>query len=135
MKYIDVSRSHSIFLSFILLFTTFLPMKAGGITLSTVEQAEVMKNPDAVYICLDESMSDIKSVIFELSKLDKDKISPLHSFKRYLRNGFNIGLYDEVIHVLEYAELVVQKKSTEVGKAKIKPIAKKLDAIIQKVIN
>src|SRR5205085_9656688 len=134
MKYIDIVRFYKIFL-FFLLCACVSPMKAGTITVSSFEYAEIMKNPDAMYVCCDENMSDIKQVVFEISKLDKDKTSPLHLFKRFLRSGFNFVLYDEAVHVLEYAELVVQKKAIEMGNKKIKHVAKKLAVVIQQVLN
>ena len=109
MKYIDLACLYKFFLFFLLSASISL-IKTAEITLSRFEYAEIMKNPDASYVCFDERMSDIKELIFDISKFDKDKASPLHAFKRFLRRGFNVGLYDEVVHVLEYAELIVQKK-------------------------
>jgi hypothetical protein len=113
---------------------TFLA-KEEKIILSEADYAEFMKNPKDDYISLNPDLSDIKDLIIVISKLDKDKKSILHAFKRYVRHGFTIALYDEVIHVLEYAEFIVQKKALEIGKKKMKPVMKRLRNIINKVLN
>src|SRR5581483_8398121 len=133
--YIRLVKLYFSVLSVSILFLFAMVSQGHDIQLSEKEKAEIMKRPGVEYVCFSEKLSDIKNFIFDISKFDKDKTSPLHEFKRYLRKGFNIGLYDDVIHILEYAELVIRKKALEVGEKKIKPFMRKLKIIIQQVIN
>src|SRR5579872_4036355 len=104
-----------LFRPYVFLLSLFLSasfsVQAQRPALSKAEYAEMKKNPNAVYVCLDSSLSDIKNLICEISKYDKNKNSSLYSFKKYMEQGFNIGLYEEVLYVLEYADVIIQKKS------------------------
>jgi len=76
---------------------------------------ELVKNRDC-YICLDKSLSNIATIVAEVSLLDSDNDSPLNVLNKYIKGGFLIGLYDEVLFVLHYADsLLSQQKDNTIA--------------------
>jgi hypothetical protein len=64
-------------------------------------------NQELFYVCFDESLSDVARVITAISTLDTDPHSPVSDLKRYIQDGYMLGLRDEVLSVLDYAEWFV----------------------------
>ena len=98
--------------SFVFLLSFFSPLlviaKKRSINISSAKQ-------ENLYIRLDRSLSDIGSLVEELSDLDSDVHSPLHLLKKHIADGFVIGLEEEVLQVLEYADwfLTTQQDSED----------------------
>src|SRR5438309_5510321 len=108
----SISQLYLLTLSLILVFTSF-PLLAIveniEYIISEFETNKIKKNPDHKYIYLGQDLSDIITVISEISKFDNDHNSPLHQFKKHIDNGFSIGSYDAIIQVSEYAQNIIQK--------------------------
>ena len=85
-----------------------------------------------MYICLDESLSDIVQLTHDISNLDTNADSPIHLLQRYLESGYLLGLYDEIVNVLEYADWFInQQQIAETQQV----LATRLDRVIKQVIN
>src|SRR5436190_6129650 len=95
-------------------------------------ETELSEAVENVYICLDESMSEIFQVVNEISNLDSNLDSPVHLLKKYLENGYVLGLRDEMIGVLEYADWFMNQQPITYEK---RAIASKLDRVIDQVLS
>jgi len=85
-----------------------------------------------LYISLEKHLSDITQVIHDISLLDGDDASPVHLLKNHIENGFKIGIYDEVAHVLEYAYWFLGKQPEN---AQTKTLTTRLNAVIQHMLS
>src|SRR5436190_21526401 len=95
-------------------------------------EVELSESVENTYVCLDESMSEISQVVNEISALDSDLDSPIHLLKRHLENGYMLGLRDEVVDVLEYADWFMNQQPITNEK---RAIASKLDHVIDQVLS
>ena len=129
MKRVQVSRFFSIFSFFVSLISPFqLPAVIEPLRVSDVEQLCIPKNSEESYVCLDKSLSPFFDVICEISELDNNIDSPIHVLRKYLEDGFVVGLNDDIVEVMIYAEsfLKHQKESAEKYE-----LTKKLDSVIE----
>ena len=75
------------------------------------DEEQVIKNYDNTYVYLGNEISHIGSIISSINNLNDDKRSILHALQDHIEKGFLIGLYDEVLEALRYAEIILQNKS------------------------
>ena len=108
--------------------------QAVEIHLSTVELEEIFKNPTRSYVYVGSEINSIAEVMQELSKLDENPNSLIHSLARHIENGFVIGHYDAVAQALEEAEALLQKSADVLGEEKAAALARSLGAIVADVI-
>ena len=128
MKRIPISRSYHIFLSSMLLFP-ITPMQSA---VESDGMQHASQEQEVIYIRLDKAASNIAEVVAQLSALDSDVNSPLRLLQKHLEDGFIVGLHDEIVQVLEYADWFVdQQPKNDATKA----IAIKLDAVIAQVLD
>ena len=100
----------------------------------SLEELNIMaQNSDDTYVYLGADGSNLYNVIAEISSLDSDKSSPVHELRKYIENGFTIGLYDNVLEVLEYAELLLKKKRKPSKKQESKKIKTDLRELTHKI--
>src|SRR4030095_10590456 len=74
-------------------------------------EEQVIRNYDNTYVYLGNEISHIGSIISSINNLNDDKRSILHALQDHIEEGFRIGLYEEVLEALRYAESVLQNKS------------------------
>ncbi len=85
-------------------------MDAKNIKLSRDEE-HIIENYDNTYVYLGSDVSNIGAILSSIDSLNDDKRSILHALQNHIENGFLIGLYDEVLEALHYAETVLCNKS------------------------
>src|SRR5436190_16582691 len=95
-------------------------------------ETELSEAVENTYICLDDSMSEISQVVNEISALDSNLDSPIHLLKRHLESGYLLGLRDEVVGVLEYADWFMNQQPITNEKRAVAP---KLDRVIDQVLS
>jgi hypothetical protein len=88
-----------LFFSISLFYSTF--------TMIPNEQDFIVHQADFSYIHLDEQFSPMVRILCEISKLDEDKDSPIHTFSRYISQECTCVEYGYVVKLLEYAEDVL----------------------------
>ncbi len=113
----------------------FLSVNAHSIILSQAEYKEVTSNVQDTYICLDESLSDIKNIICDISIFDHDKTSPVYELKKHIDQGFNFCFYEKMIDALEYAERVIGQEILRKETQQICDIAERFSYITEKVLS
>src|SRR5437762_7079889 len=69
--------------------------------------SKVIPNEETPYISFDKELADIAN---EISALDPDVNSPIHLFKKHIDTGYVVGLRDEVMKVLEYADWLINQQ-------------------------
>src|SRR5882762_4197630 len=79
------------------------------IHLSMLELQEIFSNPNRPYVYVGSEVSEIASIINEISALDDDADSLIHGLKGHIEKGFAIGNYDAVAQALEQAWLLLAK--------------------------
>src|SRR5579872_4006510 len=126
IKNLRLSRRYSILLSCMLFGSPLMVVADQAIkTEQRAEQNQVS------YICFDDSMSDIARVVYEISALDSNEDSPINLLKKHLDNGYLLGLQEEVLHVLEYAEWFVGQLERNETTTRV---AAQLDSIIDQTL-
>jgi hypothetical protein len=85
-----------------------------------------------IYISLDKKMSDIPHVIREISDLDDDLNSPVNRLKKHIDDGFVVGLHDDIVSVLDYADSFLLHQQDSVKKQEL---TAKLDHVIECVLS
>ena len=131
-------RFFTLFISFSLLIAP-LPLPAMAeeiaINISSAEADIITRNADELYIYLGKELSNIGEIITQLTDFDEDRNSPLHALREHIANGFSLAEYDAVVETLKYAELLVERKLTQLDSTEIKQLGSHLDAIVDDVIN
>lgn len=101
--------------------------------LSETELAQLKENKDEIYIYCDKKHSKITEFISEISKLDKDKNSPVWQLHDHIKKGFSIGRRDAIVEALGHAEKTLDKNSHYLTKEKVKQIQAILSSIIKAI--
>src|SRR5690606_20334577 len=97
--------------------------------------SQINKAPEELYVYLGRDLSNIADVVLEVSQLDANTSSPVHLLKKYLEDGFVIGLQDEVLEVLNYAYSFISVKSIILGDQKRHRLMVSLENLIESLLS
>src|SRR5882724_3029119 len=136
MKSTRLSRFCSIFLSFALLISP-LPLAAmvEDFSFSLGSESFELSDNKNLYVCLDKRITDIAQVVSEISSLENDETSPIALLKKYLDDGFIVGLRDEVLFVLEYADSLLRSQQGDYSEELLRKLTAVTEDILSGVLN
>src|SRR5579872_2766376 len=115
----ELMRSYNYYSLFLSLTFLINPLSSVAeiydLFLSEDELCTLIDNPNQQYVCLDKQLNDIAYIVKRLSSIEQNQTSPLFLLNKYINQGFTIGLYDEIVATLEYAQTVLHTNKNKLS--------------------
>ncbi len=129
MTHVYFYRFISLLISFSLLVAP-LPLSAIAQPISAIETVIIERSADSSYVFFGE---EFRKIISQLCDIDDANHSPLHELDSHMKNGYCVGEYDAVMHVLEYAATIIQKNKL-LDDLQLQKITHDLNKIIDQIL-